>query len=89
MLAKFKSLVRLGAILSEKVYDNLYRLFAGLPQLKRSQITANLFLGSQYNMIGLQKLRELGVTGIINMRVHSVYSEAQYQGFPLSAFAHS
>jgi len=43
MLAKFKSLVRLGAILSEKVYDNLYRLFAGLPQLKRSQITAIFF----------------------------------------------
>ena len=32
-------------------------------------------------MVGLRKLKELGVTAIINMRMHSVYSEAQYEGF--------
>ncbi|MFN0048223.1 MAG: dual specificity protein phosphatase family protein [Cytophagales bacterium] len=48
--------------------------------IRRSQITANLFLGSQYNLIGLQKLKALGITAIINMRIHSVYSEAQHEG---------
>jgi protein-tyrosine phosphatase len=61
--------------------DNLHRLIFGLPTLKRSQITANLFLGSQYNKVGLKKLRKLGVTAIVNMRIHSVYSSARYKGF--------
>jgi len=80
MQAKFKSFLRLFIILFEKVYDKAYRLFAGLPPLKRSQISANLFLGSQYNLAGLRKLKKMGITGIINMRVHLVYSEAQNDG---------
>lgn len=61
--------------------DNLHRLIFGLPRLKRSQITANLFLGSQYNKVGLKKMRKLGITAIVNMRIHSVYKKAQYKGF--------
>jgi len=53
----------------------------GMPTLKRCQITADLFLGSQYNLVGLRKMKSLGITAIINMREHSVYSEAQYEGF--------
>ena len=68
-------------MLGQYEFDNVYRLITGLPRLKRSQITANLFLGSQYNLVGLRKLKALGVTAIINMRTHSVYSEAQYEGF--------
>lgn len=52
-----------------------------MPTLKRSQITADLFLGSQYSLIGLRKMKALGITAIINMREHSIYSEAQYEGF--------
>lgn len=81
MLAKIKSIAVLVHIFSQKIYDNVYSLIAGMPTLKRSQITANLFLGSQYNLLGLRKLKALGVTAIINMRMHSVYSEAQYDGF--------
>ncbi|WP_121202118.1 dual specificity protein phosphatase family protein [Mucilaginibacter gracilis] len=64
-----------------KILDNLHRVIFGLPILKRCQITANLFLGSQYNKIGLKKLHKLGVTAIVNMRIHSVYKSAQYKGF--------
>ncbi|MDB4902241.1 MAG: dual specificity protein phosphatase family protein [Mucilaginibacter sp.] len=81
MLTKIKSLFTLLIIFFHKVYDNVYRIIAGIPTLRRSQITANLFLGSQYNLLGLQKLKALGITAIINMRMHSVYSEAQYEGF--------
>jgi Dual specificity phosphatase, catalytic domain len=80
-LTKIKSLFTLSAIFTQKIYDNVYRVFAGMPTLKRCQITANLFLGSQYNLLGLRKLKALGVTAIINMRMHSVYSEGQYEGF--------
>ncbi|MGY4385539.1 protein tyrosine phosphatase (PTP) superfamily phosphohydrolase (DUF442 family) [Pedobacter sp. UYP24] len=81
MLAQIKSILTLIAIFFHKVYDNLYRVLMGMPTLKRCQITANLFLGSQYNLVGLRKMKSLGITAIINMREHSVYSEAQYAGF--------
>ena len=81
MLEKIKSLFTLVIIFFQKVYDNFYRVIAGMPTLKRCQITADLFLGSQYNLLGLRKLKALGVTAIVNMRMHSVYSEAQYEGF--------
>jgi len=68
-------------IFGHKIYDNIYRAFMGMPTLKRCQITADLFLGSQYTLIGLRKMKALGITAIINMREHSIYSEAQYEGF--------
>jgi hypothetical protein len=81
MLVKIRSFFIVIILHFQMWWDNIYRFFAGIPTLKRSQITANLFLGSQYNLLGLQKLKALGVTAIINMRVHSVYSQAQYEGF--------
>ena len=81
MFAKIRSILTLVVIFFHKIYDNIYRLIAGMPTLKRSQITADLFLGSQYNLIGLRKMKALGITAIINMRIHSIYSEAQYEGF--------
>ena len=81
MYTKIKSLVTLVIIFIQKIYDNTYRFFTGIPTLKRSQITADLFLGSQYSLLGLNKLKLLGITAVINMRMHSVYKEAQYEGF--------
>jgi len=74
------SLYKITVIFIQKILDNIHRYLFGIPILKRSQITANLFLGSQYNLIGLQKLKALGITAIVNMRMHSVYSEAQHSG---------
>ena len=51
------------------IYDNIYRLIAGMPRLSRCQVTAHLFIGSQYNLLGLKKLKALGVTAIVNMRI--------------------
>ncbi|HEX9514020.1 MAG TPA: dual specificity protein phosphatase [Puia sp.] len=57
-------------------------LIKGVPTQKRSQITANLFLGGQYDLQGLKQLKETGITAIINMRMHStIYQEAEYEGF--------
>ncbi|HEY6900017.1 MAG TPA: dual specificity protein phosphatase, partial [Puia sp.] len=67
-------------IFVQKVWDQLHRMIVGIPTLRRSQITANLFLGGQYNWRGLRLLREMGVTAVVNMRMHSVYVEARYQG---------
>lgn len=81
MLSKLKSILTVLIIFWQKIWDNVYRFFNGIPTLKRSQITANLFIGSQYSLIGLQKLKALGVTAIVNMREHPTFRESQYEGF--------
>jgi protein tyrosine phosphatase (PTP) superfamily phosphohydrolase (DUF442 family) len=81
MALKFKSIWLLILIFFQKILDQSYRLIRGIPTLKKSQITANLFLGGQYNLRGLQKLKEMGITAIINMRMHSIYQAARFQGF--------
>jgi protein-tyrosine phosphatase len=81
MLIKLKSVVTLMIIFLQMIGDDIYRFFNGIPALKRSQITANLFLGSQYSLLGLQKLKALGVTAIVNMREHPAFEESQYEGF--------
>lgn len=80
-MSKIKSVFTLIVIFWQKIWDNIYRFFNGVPTLRRSQITANLFLGSQYTLVGLQKLKALGVTAIVNMRENPVFSESQYEGF--------
>jgi protein-tyrosine phosphatase len=81
MTNKIKSIITLVVIFWQKIWDNVYRFFYGVPTLKRSQITANLFLGSQYSLVGLQKLKALGVTAIVNMRENPSLAESQYEGF--------
>ena len=80
MLTKLKSWLRVAGLFLQYQSDNIYRVTFGMPRLKRCEITANLYLGSQYNLVGLRKLQALGITAIINMRMHSVYSQAQHKG---------
>lgn len=77
---KLRSLSVRIIVFYQRLYDNFYRLIHGIPTLKRSQITADLFLGSQYSLLGLQKLEALGITAIVNMRMHSEYADAVYKG---------
>ena len=81
MRTTFRSLWVTVIIFVQKIIDHSHNIIFGLPTLKRSQITANLFLGGQYNLQGLTKLKKLGITAIINMRMHSIYTLAHYQGF--------
>lgn len=81
MFSKIKSLIAVLVIFWQKIWDNVYRFFNGIPTIKRSQITANLYLGSQYSLVGLQKLKAMGITAIVNMREHPVLNESIYEGF--------
>ena len=81
IIVKIRSVWLLIVIFFDKLLDQSFRLIMGIPTLKRSQITANLFLGGQYNLRGLRVLRKLGITSIINMRVASIYRQVHYNGF--------
>lgn len=80
MLKKIKSILTGAGLVLDYMYDNVHRVVTGLPRLNRSQITAHLFLGSQYNLLGLKKLKALGITAIVNMRTHNDYSDAEHEG---------
>src|SRR5277367_2434449 len=80
MFKKVKSTIIGAGLVLDYIYDNIHRVITGLPRLKRSQVTAHLFLGSQYNLLGLKKLKALGITAIVNMRVHNTYGSAVHKG---------
>ena len=80
MNSRIKSIYHVILIFSQLLWDNLHRYIYGIPNLKRCQITADLFLGSQYTKAGLKKLKDLGITAIVNMRIHNVYVKARYEG---------
>ena len=80
MLKKIKSTLTGIWLVLDYMYDNAHRIITGLPRINRSQITAHLFLGSQYNLLGLKKLKALGVTAIVNMRTHNDYDDAVHAG---------
>ena len=80
MFQKIKSLTVIFIVQVQKIFDNGYRYLFGIPTLKRSKITANLYLGGQYNIRGLKKLKKMGITAIVNMRTSSIYAEAKYEG---------
>ncbi len=48
--------------------DHLHRALFGLPQMARSEITPQLYLGGQYSKHGYWKLQQIGITAIVNMR---------------------
>ncbi len=80
MFGKLKSILIGTGLVLDYMYDNAHRIITGLPRLNRSQINAHLFLGSQYNLMGLKKLKALGVTAIVNMRTHNDYDDAVHEG---------
>ena len=79
-MKRLRSIWLLILIFAQKAEYLIYRWFAGVETLQRSQITANLFLGGQYDLRGLRRLREMGITAIINMRMHSIYADARFEG---------
>jgi len=80
MFKKIKSILVGAWLVLDYMYDNAHRIVTGLPRLNRSQITAHLFLGSQYNLLGLEKLKALGITAIVNMRTTNTYGDAAHEG---------
>jgi hypothetical protein len=49
--------------------DHIYRKIIGVPQLRYSEITPQLYLGGQYSKRGFRILKARGITGIVSMRM--------------------
>lgn len=68
LFSKIVSFVTFVSTDFQRVFDHSWRRFTGMPLLKRSKITPNLFLGGQYYNHGVDTLQKIGITAIINMR---------------------
>lgn len=55
--------------------DQIHRRTMGLPTMRRIKIMPQLWLGGQYNLRGFRKLKDLGVTAIINMRTSAYHKD--------------
>jgi len=81
MFKKIKSRWIILVILIQKLLDILHQFIMGIPSLKRCQISKHIYLGGQYNLTGLKKLKQMGITAIVSMREDSIYNEAHIEGF--------
>ncbi|MEX1018088.1 MAG: dual specificity protein phosphatase [Litorilinea sp.] len=65
----FAALRRHGPIAAgQYLVDHMVRLSTGLPPVRYSRITPQLYVGGQYSRSGLEKLRARGFTSLINLR---------------------
>lgn len=60
--------------------DFYYRGLMGVHSLEKGRVEPYLYVGGQYNLKGLLILKSLGITAIINMRMHSPYRENHFLG---------
>ena len=81
MFKRIKSHWIIFIILLQKMFDIFHQLIMGIPSLKRCQISAHIYLGGQYNLNGLKKLKQMGITAIVSMREDSIFNEAYFEGF--------
>lgn len=75
MLKQLQSLFLYFLVQIDRVVDHSWRYLTGLPLAKRSAITPDIFLGGQYGLQSISKLKLLGVTAIVNMRERSIHKD--------------
>jgi dual specificity MAP kinase phosphatase len=59
----------------ERWLDHITRQLHGTPNLKTSQITADIYLGGQYQLKAINFFKKVGITTIINMRTKPIPTE--------------
>ncbi len=69
------SFFRKIAIQIQRMGDHLWRKLFGLPQVRRSMITPQLYLGGQYGFRGIEQMKTNGITAIVSMRETSPEAE--------------
>lgn len=74
-MKKIISLWRYCVITFQRGFDHAWRKVFGLPQRRRSLITPSLYVGGQYRSYAVDDLQRLGITGVVNMRMHSIHKD--------------
>jgi hypothetical protein len=97
MMGITKSLMKAYQILSRRIreqglkttmvwaYGRGMPKVTGIPLVRFSRITQQIYIGGQYNRLGKRRLNRLGVRGVVNMRVE--YDDAA-KGLCLDHYCH-
>jgi hypothetical protein len=64
----FQSTVKSIWLTLQRTFDHTYRRIIGVPTLRYSEISPQLYLGGQYSWRGFQILKKRGITAIVSMR---------------------
>lgn len=64
-----RSSIKSLRIFVQRGFDHTYRKIIGVPTLRYSEITPQLYLGGQYSRRGYEILKRRGITGIVSMRM--------------------
>jgi protein-tyrosine phosphatase len=75
MLKQIQSFFLYLIVQIDRVIDHSWRYLTGLPLARRSVITPDIFLGGQYGLQSVSKLKLLGVTAVVNMRERSIHKD--------------
>lgn len=67
----------------QRVFDHAWLYVRGMPNVNRSMLTKNLFLGGQYSVRKVASLKKLGITAIVNMRMLPMQNPAVLHNFKL------
>jgi protein-tyrosine phosphatase len=65
----------------QRFTDQTWRHLTGFPQRKRSMVTPELYVGGQYNIKSVPLLKQLGITGIVNMRMKKMTDKEHLKEF--------
>ncbi|MBP7967227.1 dual specificity protein phosphatase family protein [Candidatus Woesebacteria bacterium] len=77
---KITSLIQVFKVHFLRACDHIYRRYTGLPLLKYSEITPQLYLGGQYYSHALKNIQNIGITGIVSMRERSIKELEGFEG---------
>lgn len=64
------SYIKSNYIHIQRVSDHTRRIIFGTPANHRSMVTPQLFVGGQFFERGLARLKNWGITAVVNMRMH-------------------
>ncbi len=81
MFRLFESFYKAMYIEAIRWVDYVKRRVTGLPTAKHSQITHQLYVGGQYGLKMTPKLKQFGITAIVNMRKKSIHPKNFVDGF--------
>lgn len=71
ILTHVRSLMLSWLLSWQRQLDHTYRYIIGVPILRYSEISPQLYLGGQYSTRGYRILENRGITGIVSMRTHA------------------
>lgn len=68
MMEFLSSVIRYISVEANRYFFHTRRFITGMPELSKTAVTPQLYVGGQYRLRGLKTLKKWGITAVVNMR---------------------